>query len=277
MGSNRQQNRGSRHRAVSLAHAVNPVMVGQSSDLFAAQPITFESMRVAKILAGDDLSVGLYSVQFSEDVPIIPEFIIETPNLTRSVASLSDFNGKRKLPLLADILDRLYAATDAEYLIYTNVDIALMPQFYLCVSSIINSGFDAFTINRRTISGHFKSITELPQMYSTIGSPHLGHDCFVFKRDLLRKFELANVCIGINWVGAVLLANLMVHAKKFMLFQDVHLTFHIGDEMTWKDERNEEYRNFNRQQASKVRQALDETCGFPDREKYPALKTLDLA
>jgi len=35
------------------------------------------------------------------------------------------------LPLLSDILDRLYAATDAEYLIYTGVDIALPTVFLL--------------------------------------------------------------------------------------------------------------------------------------------------
>jgi len=272
-----QQTRGLQRSVASLAHVVNPVIVGESSDLFTAQPITFESMRLAKMMAGNDRSVSLFSVQYPEDVSIIPEFITGTPDLTRSIESLSEFKGRRKLPLLVDILGRLYEATDAEYLIYTNVDIALLPQFYLCVSSIINSGFDAFTINRRTISAHFKSISELPQMYSTIGSPHAGHDCFVFKRELFRKFELGNVCVGINWVGAVLLANLMVHAKKFMMFHDVHLTFHIGDEMTWKDDRNEEYRNYNRQQARKVRQVLDEKCGFPDREKYPALKTLDIA
>jgi len=31
----------------SFAHAVNPVRVPQTSDLFVAQPITFETMRVA--------------------------------------------------------------------------------------------------------------------------------------------------------------------------------------------------------------------------------------
>ncbi len=277
MKHNREQSNGSQDKVASLAHIVNPVIVSESSDLYTAQPITFESMRIAKDMAGRDLSINLFSAQYSEDVSITPPFVTGTPNLTRSIDSVSSFKGKRKLPLLVDILDRLYEATDAEYLIYTNVDIALMPHFYLCVSKIINSGCDAFTINRRTIPGHFNSIGELPQMYSTMGNPHAGHDCFVFHRELLNKFELSDVCIGINWVGAVLIANLMVHANRFELFNDVHMTFHIGDEMTWKDDRNEEYRIFNRKQARKVRIALDDRCGFLDRDKYPVLQTLDMA
>ena len=34
-----------------------------------------------------------------------------------------DFQKEIKLPLIHDILERLYNASDADYLIYTNVDI----------------------------------------------------------------------------------------------------------------------------------------------------------
>ena len=122
-------------------------------------------------MAASKLSVSLFSAQHPEDASIIPAFITHTPDLTRSIDSLEEFKGTRKLPLLVDILDRLYEATDAEFLIYTNIDISLMTQFYSCVSSIISSGFDAFTINRRTISGNYKSTNELlPDVLDDRGS-----------------------------------------------------------------------------------------------------------
>ncbi len=74
----------------------------------------------------------------------------------------------RKLPLIKDILGRLYDASDAEYFIYTNVNIGLMPNFYVAVNAIIESGYDAFVINRRTISLRCREsgieVPPLPQM-----------------------------------------------------------------------------------------------------------------
>ena len=152
-----------------------------------------------------------------------------------------------------------------------------MPQFYLCVSQIIQNGFDAFTINRRTISDNFADVYHLPQMYSMIGVPHGGHDCFIFRRDLFPKFDLGNVCIGANWVGTVLLANLMVHANRFTIIRDAHLTFHIGDKKDWKSDSNSEYRLFNQQQAREVVETMDRKYGPLDRNRFSALRTLDTA
>ena len=75
----------------------------------------------------------------------------KTSDLDRSILDIDSFNVQKKLPLLYDILDRACKATDAEYIVYTNMDIILMPQFYLAVDSYIRNGFDAMVINRRDI------------------------------------------------------------------------------------------------------------------------------
>jgi len=230
---------------IKLAHIVNPVIVPPSSDLHIAQPITFETMRIAQAFAADCLTVSLFSAQYAEDRSIVPDAFQLTPDLDRSVQDVGLFQKPRKLPLIADILDRLYAATDAEYLIYTNVDIALMPSFYLTVKAAIDQGYDAFAINRRTISKTYSNLSELPLMFAEVGTPQGGHDCFIFRRDVYPKYLLGNVCIGAAKIGKVLLLNLMIHSKRFFEFCDWYLTFHLGNDRAWKALELQDYFNHN--------------------------------
>ncbi|NES69171.1 MAG: hypothetical protein F6K24_30060 [Okeania sp. SIO2D1] len=116
---------------LKLAHIVNPVIVTDSSDLFVAQPITFATMKTAQNYAqSQGIEVKLYSAQFPEYYAIIPPFFIRTPDLDRSTLDIKNFKIKRKLPLIGDILDRLYKLSEADYFIYINVDIAVLPNFY---------------------------------------------------------------------------------------------------------------------------------------------------
>src|SRR5688572_15475844 len=113
---------------LSFAHIVNPVIVPETSDLFFAQPITFETMRRARAAAQEVAEVALLTAQYPEDRPLVPDDFVATPDLERSALDLGEFKIPRKLPLVRDILDRLYeSAPQADFLIYTNVDIAVMP------------------------------------------------------------------------------------------------------------------------------------------------------
>jgi len=85
-----------------IAHIINPVIVKESSDLFIAQPITFETMRIAQEFARGHVDVALYSAQYPEDRPIIPEWFQMTPDLDRSILNIGSFHAKRKLPLVKD-------------------------------------------------------------------------------------------------------------------------------------------------------------------------------
>jgi hypothetical protein len=252
-----------------IAHIINPVLVDESSDLHVAQSVTFETMRAAREFAKDRVEVELFSAQYSEDRSFVPNGFQTTPDLERSILDFGTFEKERKLPLIKDILDRLYETTDAEYLIYTNVDIALVPNFYLAVDKFIEKGRDTFVINRRTIPAHYKDISEIPLMCSEAGEPHPGYDCFVFKRDAYPKYEIGNVCIGMHWVGRVLLANIFCHASNFEEFKDRHLTFHIGNDMAWKNEGYSDYEKFNTEEALKALKALEVKYGPFDRGRPP--------
>ena len=237
---------------VSLAHIVNPVNVGPQSDLYVAQPLTFESMRRARAFAEGDVKVALFSCHYPEDAEIVPRDFETTAFLERSVQDVGTFERPRKLPLLADILQRLYDASEADYLIYTNADIAVVPHFYAAVARLIERGFDAFVINRRTVTDRYTDLADLPLMYAEVGDPHPGFDCFVFSRAVFPRLDLGEVCIGAAWVGRVLVWNLCMLATRFHEFGDLHLTFHLGNSNLWKDPEYVAYEQHNRTQAAAV-------------------------
>jgi hypothetical protein len=150
------------------------------------------------------------------------------------------------LPLIKDILDRLFGATDAEYCIYTNVDISLMPQFYSAIAAYVELGYDAFSITKRTIPVAAASHGKIPLMQAAVGSRHEGYDCFVFRRDVYPKYRLGDACIGIPGVGYLLLWNVLLHGRQCSIFNNTHLTFHVGeDDLQWATPRAEDYRQHN--------------------------------
>jgi len=238
---------------MKLAHIINIFKPDYKSDLYTAQPITLESMRLAKDFASSKVEVTLYSASFKEDEEAIPDFIIPTEFLSRSVCEVADFKQPKKLPLIADILERLYNTRDAEYFIYTNNDIIVQPHFYLCVKNFIEQGYDSFIINRRRISTKYTKISELPEIYSEPGKKHPGFDCFVFKRDLYPKLNLGHICIGVPFIGVTLAHNLFCFSRQFRLFDNLHLTAHIG--MDIMGLRNEYYWH-NRKEFNRIIKAL---------------------
>ena len=254
---------------LEIAHIINPVRVDRSSDLRAAQPVTFESMRTAREFAAQQTKVTHFTAQFPEDRSVIPPDFTPTPDLERSVLDIESFRVARKLPLMKDILDRLYRETTAEYLIYTNVDIALQPYFYRSVSKLAEQGFDAFVINRRTIPDTYRRLGDMPCMYSEVGKKHPGWDCFVFKRDLYPEFNLGTACIGSGWIGRVMITNMACFSGKFDVFKEMHVTFHIGEEMVWKSRQFFEYLEHNKNECKKILVDFDEKYGPFNRETLP--------
>lgn len=231
---------------MKLAHIINPVHVSQESDLFIAQPITFQCMKNAKQYASTfGIDVDLFHTCYDEDHTIVPEYFQSAGQLERSVMDVGNFKEYRKLPLIKDILDNLLSASDADYFIYTNVDIAPMPHFYTTVDRYISRGYDSLIINRRTISTTFTDIDDIPLMYAQIGQKHPGRDCFVFKRDAYLKFRLGDSCIGANWIGRVLMANLIATSQNFTFLKDAHLTFHLGDDRTWNQSKYQDFHTHN--------------------------------
>ena len=208
-------------------------------------------MRRAKERVKGRVAVELWSAQYSEDRNMIPEGFLATRDLDRSVLDLGNFEKSMKLPLIDDIVRRLYDESDAEYLIYTNVDIGVYPDFYEKVNQFIDEGLDAFIINRRRLSAHFVRVDQLEEIYQEKGKKHPGFDCFVLHRDLFKRFELAEVCIGVPFIGITFAQNIFALAENYRLFEDEVLTFHIGMEI-FKGRAARDYFRYNRKQFWKA-------------------------
>lgn len=234
-----------------IAHIINPFNASPSSDLNTAQPITFASMLRAKEEAKNLVEVELWTAQYPEDRNMVVDGFVATRDLNRSVLDLGSFDKQMKLPLIDDIVRRLFEESDAEYLIYTNVDIGVYPSFYSEVNRFIDEGLDAFIINRRRLEAHFTKVEQLDEIYQEKGKKHPGFDCFVFHRDLFPDFQLAEVCIGVPFIGITFAQNIFALAKNYRLFEDEILTFHIGMEI-FKGRAARDYFRYNRKQFWKA-------------------------
>jgi hypothetical protein len=230
-----------------IAHIVNPFIAPEGSEMHRVQPVTFETMRHAKAAAADVAEVELLAALFANDRDALPAGFTATPELTRSLADVLP-GSKRQLPLLADVLERAVQTSQADYIVYTNVDIALMPGFYRMVAHYAAKGYDAFAINRRRISGRYNSVAQLDEMYAEAGETHTGFDTLVFHRDLFPKFILDTTVIGLPFVDMTFMHNLYAHATHFRLFTGKHLTFHIGMDLA-KSWGNAPEMTFNKTQA----------------------------
>ena len=214
---------------LKITHIVNPVKVAKSNELFSAQLITFESMKVAKEQANlSDFKLTLCSTQYSEDEDVVPTYFKKLSNLKRSIKEVNSKLNGRKLPLIKDILLKTNEIENNDYIIYTNVDIALMPFFYNTIHEYIKEGHDFITINRRRLENKYNAVEQLPKMYAELGKSHPGFDCFIFKQPLLEKLHLNGICIGVPFLEVSLLHNLLAVAENPKIIFDKHLSFHIG-------------------------------------------------
>lgn len=229
---------------IHLVHIINPVKVNKNSDLFTAQPITFGSMIAAKNHSKFKDHILLCTTQYEEDLEIIPAEFRKLSNLDQSVIDVNSSLKLKKLPLIKDILYKIHEVKNCEYCLYTNVDIALMPQFYDVVFHYINNGHDAIVINRRRLNNDYSTPEELPLMYSDLGKSHPGFDCFVFKKELLDTFILDEICVGIPFLETTLVHNIFSFASNPLYIPNAHLTFHIGMEVL--SNRNNNFYKHNR-------------------------------
>jgi hypothetical protein len=227
---------------IKIAHIINPFKCAEDnpSYLYYAQPITFRSMQVSQSEAKkEDIGVDLYAINYPEDDEIIPDYFIKLPHLTRSTASEYSNITNKKLPFVKDILESLYRSSDADYFIFTNVDIGVQKNFYSKVHQIIkNNGFNSFTINRRDDIDKFnngKRLTEndLDLIYAQKGKKHPGIDCFVFNRELVKKINVGNLFVGVPPWGTVMF-NELKKQNKFFEYTNEFLTFHLGKDKSWK-------------------------------------------
>lgn len=252
---------------ISFAHVVSPVAVPPESDLHLAQPVTFQSMLDAK-RCSVACDVELMAASYPKDEAIVPVEFSKTDHLSKSILDFLPKEAQtKKLPLLAEILERAYSESTADYVVFTKSDIGLMPFFFDFVANRIGIGYDGLTITRRTISS--SGSLSLPEMYSRLGRKHPGFDCFVFPRSAIPDLELGNVCLGAIPVGKLLLLNLQLWCKSFSVVDDAHVTFHLGRDRVWLDPKYRPNELHNKREALRSLRALETRYGAISCSRCP--------
>ncbi len=253
-------------RNISFVHLVNPVEKPPEHELSRAQAVTYKSMRSAAsfAMAQDPfLQVQLAATAFPEDAPAHPEGFIVLPPLERASEDVASFRVPRRLPLLHEVLEKGAACCEAAdlpgdtYLVFTNIDIGVMPHFYAYCAWLVRHDFDTVIINRRTIADFYpQSESDWPAMLSDFGGNHPGLDCFVIKASILKKLSSFQSIIGMGYVMRALLYDLVANSSRATIILDAHATFHVGDAMDWVSEKFNDYREFNKAECLKTIAAL---------------------
>jgi len=251
---------------------VNPFLVPKSHYMRKVQLLTFESMRQARSFAGD-LDIELMSAQFPEDRRFVPKGFTETKPLRGSTMDVAALPGLKKLPFIGEILQKLYESTDKEFAIYSNVDVGFMPHFYRYVYGLLSEGYDALIINSCWVTPQPATVDKLYLIWSQIGPPRGGFDCFVFRRDCIPKFSFANCCTGAPPFGRIVLVNMRRQAKNMLIVTDSDNSFHLRDKQAWVNKNFNAYKLYNLSQAKKAgmivrpKSKKRQIIGFPDETK----------
>lgn len=245
-----------------FAHIVNPYSTA-NGELDSIQRLTLTMMRRAA--ASTKHEVKLLTAQFSSDRHLIPDGFSPTYDLDRALPEvLHQQKSIPRLPLLADILERAVENTDAEYIIYSNMDIVPVPEFYGGVAALIEKNkCDALIINRRRVD---PSLVSDPDLFiAETGEPHPGYDCFIFHRSLLSSLTLGQVCVGSPGIGFMFAHNLFLFANKCVVSANKHLTLHAGFEIVqkWKGKEAMAF------QMKEIRKFINANKNYFSIEKFP--------
>jgi len=258
----------SRPPPARIVHVVNPFRSPGGDCDDRTQALTYETMRRARDFSRD-APVHLTAVVAEAEQDCVPESFELAGTLNRTIDQIAEFDHPRPLPLLFDILESGcgYAtelagqhgdAPEHVLLVYSNADICLMPHFYDALAGLAAHGFDAMTINRRTIPEHVCELGSLAKMYGEFGRSHQGYDCFVFPLAQFDRYVRSNAFVGGDFVARSLLYNMVANSTQMVMLRKAHMTFHVGDEREWSDPRFKDYRDYNMRQAIAIIMTLIE-------------------
>ena len=227
---------------LKIAHVINVTEITESnkkSYLHVAQPVTLKSMVVAKKMAEGLVDVELWAVKHKRERVNIPGEFRWSKEIDKyayeHIGPLK--NVPKPLPRMKDIILSLYDSSDANYFVYSNLDIGLYPNFYIKINSLISRGYDALCINRRDLPKSYEGIVlnedKLELAFLADGNKHPGIDCFVFRKEIVPSLNLGNVYLGFPPVGQVLRAQIELQSNNFLWVKDEQYTFHLGSDLQW--------------------------------------------
>jgi len=233
---------------MKITHIINPFISDYNNNIIAN--FTMDSMEIAmENNKHGDVDIELCYTCYEEDLVLVDnrKKFKRLSLLNRSVLDIQNFEIPRKLPLLFDILYKIYE-TDCDYIIFTNIDIHLVPEFYNEVINYIKDGYDCLTINRVTVHPEEYLNKTIEDIYPCVkdGEFHPGLDCFIFQKKILDKIEKLDFCIGTTSFDKYLFSYIHKYSTKTLHMLKQYLTFHIGDDRNWINDSFNDYIIYNK-------------------------------
>jgi len=109
------------------------------------------------------------------------------------------------LPAVADLIERAWHETTGDYLIYTDPDVCVSPEFFNVVATAVDDDPQAVCIN-------------------AAGQSMTDPDCLMIRRDFLPSLKFRDVLAGAPCSTLGLLAGCMSHADGFTIVDDANVT-----------------------------------------------------
>lgn len=222
---------------VSFTHILNPFTASAGSVNEIASRLTWRTLRVAHANATrQGLTVDCCAVILAGDESAIEGPASRSAYLSRTIQDIATLKPTRPFPLISDILSAGAIDSKSTHIIFSNMDIAVQPDFYVALKNICCHmvGRDVpFTVPRINIDATLVS-GDLSDMYKASGPLGVGFDCFVIPRGLIMQLDLGTCCIGAPHFDQMLLIALdVLSAYKVRRLYDQRLTFHLGNDIAW--------------------------------------------
>lgn len=222
---------------ISFTHVLNPFPARAGSEHAIASRITWQSLRVAHQQAVEQgIEVNCRAAILRGDEAAVESPVSQTLYLPRSVQDVATLLPRRPLPLIGDILNVGSQDVTTSHLIFSNMDIALRPGFYVSLRDMIAGSIGQltpFTVPRINIDPSLADAS-LATMYAAPGSLGRGYDCFVLPIGLVPLLDLGTCCIGAPHFDNLLVMELDVLAPGGVKASGVEpLTFHLGNDFAW--------------------------------------------
>ena len=229
-----------RHRMsspVSFTHLLNPFPARPGSEHAVASRVTWQSVRAAHAMAAAaGIAVEVRALILPGDEAAVEPPTASTVHLTRSVMDVAELTPRRPLPLIADLLTLGEQGCAGSHVIFSNMDIALQPNFYTSVHDLVTRQLGPqvpFTVGRLNVD---RTLADGPMeaLYAASGPLGLGYDCFVMPRGLIPKLDLGLCCIGAPHFDQLLYMELdALSGQRLRSIDDQRLTFHLGSDIAW--------------------------------------------
>lgn len=222
----------------TFTHVLNPFPAKSGSEHAVASAITWDSLRTAVDHARSaGVQVYCRAVVLAGDESAVEAPASSIAQLGRSVADVAHLTPRRTLPLVGDILKVGAKDVQTSHLIFTNMDISVVPTFYTRLRAMIaqpDMGFDVpFTVGRINIDARLAD-GPIERMYAAPGEPGKGYDCFIIPISMVEQLDLGHSCIGAAHFDQLLFMALdAVSGHRVRHLNNSGLTFHLGNNIAW--------------------------------------------